>query len=474
LTVRLGTQSFDITALAHIPNDNPPEKWPPVNGAGLPSQQVAILYLSQEPRKPVGFFTPCPSRSAVDGRTAVAPGPNSETVGRGTAFQITSDVPISAYDIYPFGGAASFIASGSLLMPTTAWGTNYVAAVPPKGTASIDFGPILQVVGAADGTTLKILPTVSLPGGAGVAAAPANTVSTYTLNAGEYIEWHPAAGTVGEVSGTIVSADKPVALMGGLDRLLLVSKSTSGSAADQEQEQIPPVSALGSTYVAAPFVTRRKSLAPESLPHRVVGLVNATSLTYDPPVPGAPASVSLGEVVDFESSTPFVVTSQDVAHPFFLALITPGGTFPDGTVAGNDPAKYDTNYLGDPEFDTFLPPAQFLPHYVFFTDPTYATTTLTVVRVKTNNAFADVTVDCVGTVSDWKPIDAAGKYQLAYLDLKRAMKPVGNCADGPHIASSPVPFGLTVRGWDRCVSYGYAAGGNAATINAVVVPPVPR
>jgi hypothetical protein len=64
-----------------------------------------------------------------------------------------------------------------------------------------------------------------------------------------------------------------------------------------------------------------------------------------------------------------------------------------------------------------------------------------VVRVKTNNAFADVTVDCIGTVSGWKPIDAAGQYELAYLDLKRAMKPVGGCVDGPHRASSTVPFG---------------------------------
>ncbi|NOT29778.1 MAG: hypothetical protein HOP15_04930, partial [Planctomycetes bacterium] len=41
-----------------------------------------------------------------------------------------------------------------------------------------------------------------------------------------------------------------------------------------------------------------------------------------------------------------------------------------------------------------IPPQQYLRSYVFFTDPTYSETNLVVVRAKTPNGFADVSLDC--------------------------------------------------------------------------------
>ena len=37
-------------------------------------------------------------------------------------------------------------------------------------------------------------------------APPTNAVTSYTLNAGEFIQWEPS----GEMSGSVLSADKPV------------------------------------------------------------------------------------------------------------------------------------------------------------------------------------------------------------------------------------------------------------------------
>ena len=51
---------------------------------------------------------------------------------------------------------------------------------------------------------------------------------------------------------------------------------------------------------------------------------------------------------------------------------------------------------GDADFVRLVPPPQYLTHYVFFTDPTYPFTTLTVVRTKKNGEFADVKLDCSG------------------------------------------------------------------------------
>src|SRR6185437_4524281 len=101
---------------------------------------------------------------------------------------------------------------------------------------------------------------------------------------------------------------------------------------------------------------------------------------------------------------------------------------------------------------------QFLSKYVFFTDPTYSTTTLSLVRAQTGGAFQDVTVDCLGTITGWKNVDASGRYQYARADLVRALPPgtmpdAGTCGNGSHVASSKGPFGLVVYGLDTYASY---------------------
>jgi hypothetical protein len=119
-----------------------------------------------------------------------------------------------------------------------------------------------------------------------------------------------------------------------------------------------------------------------------------------------------------------------------------------------------------------MPSAQYLSKYVFFTDPSYATTNLVFVREKgSSGAFADVRLDCAGTLGGWQPVGAGGRYEIANVDLIRAFVPQGTCTNGPHTAESNAPFGLMVWGEDYAASYAYPAGGNVTPINTVVVPP---
>src|SRR5262249_4640242 len=129
--------------------------------------------------------------------------------------------------------------------------------------------------------------------------------------------------------------------------------------------------------------------------------------------------------------------------------------------------------LGDEEFVALEPPAQWLPKYVFFTDPTYTTTNLVVVRAKTATGFKDVDVDCAGSLAGWKPIGASGSYEITNLDLVRGA-PNGACTNGGHVAKSDGAFGLMVWGLDWYSSYAYPAGGNFAPINGVSVPTIPK
>src|SRR5690606_4763173 len=123
-----------------------------------------------------------------------------------------------------------------------------------------------------------------------------------------------------------------VTFIGG-DAYICYSSSTSqGGGCDSAHQQVPPVSALGHEYVASPFPDRGN--LEESLWYRIVGAVDQTELSYDPPVPSAPASIGLGEVIDFEATNAFRVTSQGQDNPFYLAQMMPGCLFSE------NPSRY--------------------------------------------------------------------------------------------------------------------------------------
>src|SRR5690606_17716213 len=202
----------------------------------------------------------------------------------------------------------------------------------------------------------------------------------------------------------------------------------------------------------------------ESIPYRIVGAVDGTTLTYDPPIPNAATTLQSGQVIEFETVGAFTVRSQDADHPFYVGQIMPGCN-----VTGN------SGNLGDEEYVNILPPAQFLKKYVFFTDPTYPTTNLVFIRVAdANGTFYDVNLDCLGAVSGWQAVGGSGRYEITNVDLIRQGVSNGGCTNGPHVAESEGAFGLMVWGLDWFSSYGYPAGGSVAQINTVTVPPVPQ
>jgi hypothetical protein len=238
---------------------------------------------------------------------------------------------------------------------------------------------------------------------------------------------------------------------------------------DSAQQQIPPVRALGSEYVGVRY-RARGGQASEVVPWRLVGAVDGTVLTWEPSAPpGAPKSLALGQVAELSAPGPFVVRSQDGAHPFYL-----GGYMTGGAPFGGE---------GDPDWVNVITPAQYLDHYVLFTDPTYPETNLVLVRApsKVDGKFADVHLACAGggakTITGWKPI---GAYQWALVDLVTGnYTSVDGCSNGRQEITSALPFGVTVWGWGatlqtQYVSYAYPAGAGFQPINQVVVPAVPK
>ena len=200
---------------------------------------------------------------------------------------------------------------------------------------------------------------------------------------------------------------------------------------------------------------------------------------------GAPTTLTLGQLVEFDGPGAFHVQSQDNQHPFYLAAHRPGGdcdaahqqippvqALGDEYVAvGNEATDYA---VGGPETVNVVPPAQFLSSYLFFTDPTYGNTDLALVRKKAGDGtYKDVTLDCLGVVTGWLPIGATG-FQYTHVDVQHHGATVGACDNGLHSIKSDAPLGITVWGYDSASSYAYPAGASVKPINTIVVPPVPN
>lgn len=257
--------------------------------------------------------------------------------------------------------------------------------------------------------------------------------------------------------GSPIQATGPISVWGGT---ACMNVPISSVACDSAHQQLMHVQALGHTYLGVQYRPRMGG-QDEAVPYQIVGAVDGTTLTYDPaPPPGAPTSLASGQKVEFTTGLQFSVKSQDEDHPFYLAIYMTGGSMGGET--------------GDPEYVNVVPPQQWLDHYLFVTDPTYANTGLVFVRGKAkDNTFKDVTLDCMGALSGWQPI-GSGEYEFVRPDITTNFAPVGACDNGVHTADSEAPFGLTVWGWDWYASYGYPGGMSVRPINEVIVPPSPR
>jgi hypothetical protein len=444
-----GGTTIDLAKHARIPRGAGKtlvyEPYDPVRG--LHKDEVAILFLAGPAEvvppngKYRGLSVPCP----------VAPARNTLTqvhgTGRGGAFRVRTDAPVVAYQILPYGGGSAAVTGSTLLLPTSAYASGYIAATP-AAPGSMD------VVAAHEQTTVTIVPSVALEAGGGVEGSPERVAHSYQLDAGEVLQFTQPK----ELTGSIVTSDKPIGLFTGVP---CMNVPDGMLYCDHAEQQIPPVNALGSEHVAVGH--RARTDKAESYVYRIVGAVDGTLLTFDPPqLPDNTTPLERGQVIQMNAADPFVVRSQDASHPFMLL----GYMTSSMAVAAG---------YGDPEVVRTVPPQQFLDRYVFFTDPTYPETNLVVTRKR---GGPDVKLDCLGTMTGFTQVGASD-WEIARVDLVRHdFVPQLGCDNGRHVMESTAPFGLVVWGWGTPettwftidVSYGYAAGENIAAINDVVLP----
>jgi hypothetical protein len=381
------------------------------------------------------------------------------------AFHLTTSLPVSAADVYPFGagGSVSQIPGATMLLPVASWTRNYVT-VDPAETFFNGYGADawISIVAPVQGTHVTIVPPVDIPPFGNVAGARAGLPFTYTLQAGQALEI--AQGP--EFAGAPIASDQPIGVFGGHECLVLPSPasqytwkdfSSGAVSCDAAHAQIPPISNWATRYAAVPMLRS----GSDAMMMRLVGAVNGTTLTYTPSAPtGAPTSLAKGQVADFLFSSAFVVASQDTQHPFYASTI----------MTSCSKSGTGGSLCGDPEFVNVVPAEEYMTQYTVFAEPSYPNASLVVVQDK-GVGYGDVTVDCLPAnhaIAAWTDIPGAN-VRYATVPIRTDGAAVGGCDAGVHVVSGHAPFGLTLWGLGDHTSYAYTPAMGTKTLTMVTV-----
>ena len=433
-------------------------------GPVLPGESVIVFVSDRDPNGVYSEqdnrdYTPCPAEVVPASTYDIA----AFGTGIGSSFHLKTSVPVATSTIYPFGGAKSFVPSATLLLPVATWANEHILVNPWE--VGRNGSPGAQIVASEDDTEVTILPTTDILDGEGVRGTAAKVPVTYKLAKGQFLQLVQRQ----ELSGSIVSSTKPTTIFGGHG---CADIPTSGGACDILGQQIPAFQQWGSEYATVGYRPRLGN-EHEPVPYRIVAAMDGTRLEYDPAIPpGAPTTLSAGEVAMFRAGAgdAFVVHSQDADHPFYLAAYMLGADG-DGFTNSNFGGR------GDPEFVNVVPAGQYLSSYSFYADPTYAETSLVVIRAKTNGAFKDVWLECAGNLTGFRPLGTRGEYEWMRIDLTRNGGPGDTfggtaCQSGLQRMRSEGPFTATLWGWDIYASYAYPGGLAQRKLVEQTLPPI--
>ena len=451
---------FDYAVVVANAGDTPAEVSVTRGGTSVSTttiapNQLSTIYLPWVPELKGPQFDEC---------TSVVPA-TASVRSPGGAYHLVSTVPVTVYQFSaleygPQGGPPgkdwsqcpasacgldcfSYSNDASLLLPSTALTKNYrVIGYPSWQQASL--GSYVAVTGTEDGTTVTVSlsPTGSIVGGTGVDAAGAGTTSVFTLQQGEVVEL--LNSTPGDLSGSLVQADKPIQVIHGLP---CVNIPEGISACDHIEESVFPAETLGQHYLVAQPTGPSGAAVAQVV--RFIGNVNGTVLTYPAGMPpGAPTTLAAGQVVDLGAVGQDFEVQGD--HEFAVAFFQQGAQVVD--VSGLNE--------GDPAQSIATAVEQYRTKYVFLAPADYTQNFADVLMPKT----ATLTLDGVNVAATPVPIGSS-QYGVARI-------PLGLGNGGAHVLLSTEPVGLQVLGYGLNTSYQYPGGLNLKEI--APPPPVPQ
>ena len=346
----------------------------------------------------------------------------SDTV-ENLGIHVTADAEVTVYGLNQITATTD----AYLGLPTDILGTEYLV----EGYENVDIveGTEFAVVATQDGTTVTINPTVTTNG------HTAGTPYTVSLDQGHTYQLRNEDAHPADLSGSIVTSDKPIAVFGGHQCANIPMGYT---ACDHIVEEMPPTSTWGKSFVTEPLATRTGGDT-----FRYLADTDNTTVQVN----GAPvATLNRGQLFEQILTQPSVITSD---KPILVAQYSNSTTFDDAT---SDP------------FEVLVPPfEQFLNSYTVTTPATgFAENFINVVAPTAS--LATINLDGV-------PVPGGSFTPIPDSTFSAAQLAV---ALGSHTLDGAQPFGVTVYGFAEADSYGYPGGlslAPVATVSSVTLAP---
>ena len=345
------------------------------------------------------------------------------------AYHLTSDRPIIAYQFNPLNNVGVFTNDGSLLIPATAYDTDYFVITHhslARRPLRQDWNGYFTVVADdVPSTTVTITPTADTRAGTGVPAIAANTPVTFTLAPFQTLTVEAAA--LGELTGSRIQCTPSCGVFAGHEALNLGTNAGSNiCCADHLEDQLFPASTWGKHYVVARAAMRTTEV-PDLV--RIVAQKPNTTVNIQPPMNGCSGALGVGQFCEFLMDRDVEINASE---PILVGhfLLSNGGLDADS----GDPAlsfaiaveQYRSDY-------TLLVPAQYNENF-------FAVSTI---------QGGTIMLDGIDVTNQLQQVQNSG-YRVARLAVTA----------GQHQLMCSQTCGVEASGWSDAVSYLYAAGLN--------------
>lgn len=321
---------------------------------------------------------------------------------------VTAKDEVSVYGL----NQVTYTTDAYLGLPTDILGTEYIV----QGYENVDVvnASQLGVVAAVDNTVVTITPSTATSDG-----KPAGVPFSVTMSQGQTYQLRTTASGGADLSGSIVTSDKPVAVFGGHQ---CANIPRGYIACDHIVEQMTPTSTWGQSFVTLPLATRTGGDT-----FRVQASNDVTTVSVNGAV-----VVTLNRGENYET--------------ILVSASTITSDKPISVTQYSNSSAYD-GITSDP-FEVIVPPSeQYLAGYVVTTPATgFSKNYINVVAP--DAAVGSITLDAVVIpASDFSPIGSSG-YSGAQVSVVL----------GSHTLSGALPFGITMYGFANYDSYGYPGG----------------
>ena len=336
------------------------------------------------------------------------------------AYRLRSNNPVTVYQYNPI--KATTTNDASVLLPVNTWTGNYLVA-------SWDFWPSFNypgfyaVVARADGTKVTITPSATgnkVRAGGGVAADGNGVVM---LDDGDVLE---VVNSAADLTGTIITADKPVQVFGGHE---CTNVPLNVTACDHLEESMFPIETLAKEYLVVPPVQVPNDQLEKAQMVRVIASEANTTLVFDPDQPVNKNLAKAGDFVQIPTTTAkFLVTADKkiMVAQYMVGQDGGFGTSDPAMLLAVNPLQWRKSYL-------VHAPVSWIANYVDL-------------MAKTGTA---VSVDGVNA-GGWKVIGNTG-YSYTHVKLS-------NNGNGNHSIVGDAAVGVGVYGVQNYGSYWYPGG----------------